>query len=129
MHQEAERARVYPQHDMSFQVRHILFATVNVIFGHRKTKVVVIEARFVNFTAENLIPQNEKVDEHDTKEGHKEVVAGGDRRKTIHQIIRDVTVTTQVLHKEEQMDVHPKSISVSICMPQHQPSQVFEHDN
>ena len=114
---------------MSSQVRHILFAAVDVIFGHRKTKIVVVESRFVNFSGENLIPQNEEVDQDDTKQGHKEVIAGSYRRKTIHQIVRYVTVATQVLHKEEQMDVQPKSISVSICVPQHQPSQVFEHDN
>ena len=129
MHQEGECTRVYPQHDMSFQVCHILLATVDVVFWHRKAEGVVIEARLIYFTAEDLVAKNEEVDEHNTEEGHEEVVARSDRRETIHQIVRDVTVTTQVLHKEQQMDVHPKSISVSICMPKHQPSQVFEHDN
>lgn len=102
---------------------------MNVVLAHRKAERVIVEASLVNFRAKHLVSQNEKVDENHTEQSHEEVVAWSYRRKAIVQIVRNVTVTAQVLHKEEKVDIHPKAIPISVGMPQEEPSQVFEYDD
>lgn len=127
--QEGECASVNPQHDVAPNIRHILLPTMNVVLAHRKAERVIVEASLVNFRAKHLVSQNEKVDENHTEQSHEEVVAWSYRRKAIVQIVRNVTVTAQVLHKEEKVDIHPKAIPISVGMPQEEPSQVFEYDD